>query len=38
MSTDANEALQKEPSAVSIRRLVLFLVELCILYFFIWVP
>jgi len=38
MSTDANEALQKEPLAVSIRRFVLFLVELCILYVFIWVP
>jgi hypothetical protein len=38
MSIDANEAPQKEPLAVSIRRFVLFLVELCILYFFIWVP
>ncbi len=30
--------MKKEPLAVSVRRFVLFLIKLCILYFFIWVP
>jgi hypothetical protein len=38
MSTDSNSVLAKEPFAVRVRRLILLLVEICILYFFIWVP
>jgi hypothetical protein len=34
----AEEVLTKQPFAVSVRRFILFLAELCILYFFIWIP
>ena len=38
LPADTKAALRKEPFAVSLRRLALFIVELLILYFFIWLP
>ena len=38
MSPNANPVLPKEPPAVRMRRFVLFLVEMSILYFLIWLP
>jgi hypothetical protein len=38
MSAQAIERAAKEPFAVKVRRFVLFLVAVCIIYFFIWVP